>query len=95
MDAHRQDVSRRHVDDVAGGESQVEPAIGHWPGRDARIASVELGPKGLQAVQADDVARSEPLVLSLQRGEAQSRCRCAAKPLLNMWTWEGRAPGGT
>ena len=62
---HRQEVLGRHIDDVAGGESQAEPAVGKPAGCDARIAAVELGPF-LQAVQEDDVARSEPLVLSLQ-----------------------------
>jgi hypothetical protein len=75
-----------HVDDVAGGETEAEPAIGKRPVRDRRIAAVELGPP-LQVVQENDVARSKPLVLSLQRshsemrgGEAQSRCRCVAQP---------------
>ena len=85
---HRQEILGRAVDDVAGGETEAEPAVGTRPVCDGRIAAVELlAPKGLQAVQEDDAARSKPLVMSLQRshremrrGEAQSRWRCVAQP---------------
>ena len=83
---HRQEILGRAADDVAGGETEAEPAVGTRPVCDGRIAAVELAPKGLQAVQEDDVARSKPLVMSLQRhremrrGEARSRWRCVAQP---------------
>ena len=61
---HRQEILGRAVDDVAGGETEAEPAVGTRPVCDGRIAAVELlAPKGLQAVQEDDVARSKHLVI--------------------------------
>ena len=101
---HRQEILGRAVDDVAGGETEAEPAVGTRPVCDGRIAAVELlAPKGLQAVQEDDAARSKPLVMSLQRshgemrrGEARSRWRCVAQlsPTGRDVDVGGASPGG-
>ena len=101
---HRQEILGRAADDVAGGETEAEPAVGTRPVCDGRIAAVELlAPKGLQAVQEDDVARSKPLVMSLQRshremrrGEARSRWRCVAQlsPTERDVDVGGARPGG-
>ena len=39
---HRQEILGRAVDDVAGGETEAEPAVGTRPVCDGRIAAVEL-----------------------------------------------------
>ena len=73
---HRQEILGRAVDDVAGGETEAEPAVGTRPVCDGRIAAVELlAPKGLQAVQEDDAARSKPLVIE----PAAQPPRCAGE----------------